>query len=471
MNPAPLLNNLLGYGLCRAWIIEHMAFARQAHIYPENYAVLVLYGALALAGLLCVLFPHAKQRSSTNVRTLSIILAAVGFLGTGAVIIGGLGQSIWYFFVGEILVGLCGGFFEVKWYLLFVRLATKRSYLNLLLAILVASACGLICSFIPVSAFYITSLLLLGASAFLYSRTSDQPNMSSESRDVIETKPDKTNMGSMRRLIVTCFLYCTAHMCATTLGYNSLDANVIYQARLFANFMTVAILLVHFLVSQRTATSSLIKTIVPLTALGLFIQASGIESVRPIALVVLCVSNKLFDIFVLIRIIELAKDGPVMPHRCFGALVFAKNFASVVGSIVCLAILDLVDQGAFDLTTLAFILVMLVTVALLWVVPEKPELPTAIGETATAEPSHNLLDIAAEAGLTPRETDVFLLLSRGKNRASIADALCISRSTVHAHTIKIYQKLGIHDQQELILLAEQADTPSAPYGEIYQNTR
>lgn len=61
-----------------------------------------------------------------------------------------------------------------------------------------------------------------------------------------------------------------------------------------------------------------------------------------------------------------------------------------------------------------------------------------------------LLNLARERKLTSREIDVLLLLVRGKNRATIAEELCISQNTVHTHIMHVYQKLDVHDQQELI---------------------
>lgn len=62
--------------------------------------------------------------------------------------------------------------------------------------------------------------------------------------------------------------------------------------------------------------------------------------------------------------------------------------------------------------------------------------------------------IAQEGELSPRESEVFLLLARGRNREHIEEQLVISRNTVKAHVKHIYSKLGIHSQQELIDLIE-----------------
>lgn len=64
--------------------------------------------------------------------------------------------------------------------------------------------------------------------------------------------------------------------------------------------------------------------------------------------------------------------------------------------------------------------------------------------------------LSAKHGLTPRETEVFALLARGRNGQAIMDKLVISRNTMKSHCRRIYAKLGVHSQQELIDLVEDA---------------
>lgn len=70
---------------------------------------------------------------------------------------------------------------------------------------------------------------------------------------------------------------------------------------------------------------------------------------------------------------------------------------------------------------------------------------------AGTEGIERLADLAQQAwGLTPRERAVLPGLARGRSIAWVADALTLSRNTVHTHVRNIYQKAGVHSQQELI---------------------
>lgn len=66
-----------------------------------------------------------------------------------------------------------------------------------------------------------------------------------------------------------------------------------------------------------------------------------------------------------------------------------------------------------------------------------------------------------EYGLTQREAEMLEQLARGNNPAHIQEALSISRNTVKYHCKNIYDKLGVHSQQEVIDLLSAEDAGGA----------
>lgn len=62
--------------------------------------------------------------------------------------------------------------------------------------------------------------------------------------------------------------------------------------------------------------------------------------------------------------------------------------------------------------------------------------------------------IARAYGLSPRESEVFRLLAKGRNAEYISQELCIARPTTKTHIQHIYQKLTINSHQELIDLID-----------------
>ena len=94
---------------------------------------------------------------------------------------------------------------------------------------------------------------------------------------------------------------------------------------------------------------------------------------------------------------------------------------------------------------------------------ELPQKPFAPIKAQTSTTSHmefdaicdgeteRALEVIAQARqLTPREIEVFRLLSLGRDIATIENDLCISRNTAKMHIRHVYQKLEVHSKQELI---------------------
>ena len=73
----------------------------------------------------------------------------------------------------------------------------------------------------------------------------------------------------------------------------------------------------------------------------------------------------------------------------------------------------------------------------------------AMGRDGTPSPRGGdvvAMESAAAAGLehlTPRQIEVLRLVARGMTNNEIAEALFLSRRTVHAHLRSIFHKLGV----------------------------
>ena len=66
-------------------------------------------------------------------------------------------------------------------------------------------------------------------------------------------------------------------------------------------------------------------------------------------------------------------------------------------------------------------------------------------------------DVGRAQGLSARELEVLVLVCRGRSAPYIAETLYLSENTVKTYRKRIYQKLGVHDKQELIDLMEQQE--------------
>ena len=100
------------------------------------------------------------------------------------------------------------------------------------------------------------------------------------------------------------------------------------------------------------------------------------------------------------------------------------------------------------LATYAFVVVALCAV---WFVPSRKD--AASGEVAAPlvqTVSDTCLELAGRYALSPRETEVFMLLAQGRTCSFVQEELVLAESTVKTHMSHIYAKLGVSGRQEMM---------------------
>ena len=182
-------------------------------------------------------------------------------------------------------------------------------------------------------------------------------------------------------------------------------------------------------------------------------------------------SAQLFAMYVLVYL-GYSLLGPTMWLLALGyARMCRAQVATVLGSVFgCkfmglfvgfevaggLQAAGLEPQGPSIVTMVTLVCIAVVSAAYLLVFPERELLslsPLLFGMSSESL-DMRCAQIAAERGLTPRETEVFTLLARGRDVGYICEELYIARNTANVHRKSIYTKLGIHSQQDLLSLVE-----------------
>ena len=133
------------------------------------------------------------------------------------------------------------------------------------------------------------------------------------------------------------------------------------------------------------------------------------------------------------------------------------EFLASVSGVVNYAMLS---TPALGLVVLLAVFITFAPVAPLATVPE----PETEAEPERHEQGHwraRCAAVAREAGLSARETEVFMLLAKGRGIEHIQNKLYISGHTVKTHTYNIYKKMGISSREELLDAIETADPGDA----------
>lgn len=465
---------LLGLGVCQAWIVSHLFFTHTiVSTYGDPYTF-VLYAALFLTAIVIT----ARSRRADEILhsscflTYPLVLALLGCVGSALAIMGSSLGSEAYVFVGLALVGLCGAFFEVSWGRFYTELPSSHVWFNTILSMLLAAFLSLAVSVLPSRFFFpasVLQLVFMATAMILVARRTDNAGYDLEANDFMQmARSDDKTGAALARFFAVCFIYPLIHMCAVSISYAHLDPVGVSDARTLASVSVSVVLLVAFLVVRMTDVMILFKLVLPVTALGLLVQMLLPTELSLVATFIVCGGNKLFSIMSFILLVEYLRVTRTVTVKPFALLVAAKNGGLLVGSIISALVMMLLEANGLDHTTLVSALVILLIVCFFWIFSEKvlyvPMQRTfndngSSGVDASRDEHMttlmgNAASLASANGLTPRETEVLMLLARGKNRAVIMEELGISRGTAHAHITHVYQKLDVHGQQELIKLVE-----------------
>jgi DNA-binding CsgD family transcriptional regulator/uncharacterized membrane protein YagU involved in acid resistance len=84
----------------------------------------------------------------------------------------------------------------------------------------------------------------------------------------------------------------------------------------------------------------------------------------------------------------------------------------------------------------------------------EPDIALITAEGRTGDFDEKCAHIAYRYRLSERETQVLVLIAKGRDITWIKDHLCLSKSTVSTHRQHVYEKLDIHTRQELIDMIE-----------------
>ena len=81
----------------------------------------------------------------------------------------------------------------------------------------------------------------------------------------------------------------------------------------------------------------------------------------------------------------------------------------------------------------------------------------ALEKAAESPSSEGVVAVAGAFDLSPIDTEVITLFSKGRSAARIQEELFISKGTVSTHLRHIYQKMDVHSKQELLDVIEDRD--------------
>ncbi len=167
--------------------------------------------------------------------------------------------------------------------------------------------------------------------------------------------------------------------------------------------------------------------------------------------------HSLISTSVMYLIIREAHESDLNPYAFMGASVLLIRLASVSGIVGGTVIAGLDLNPSFKTMLVFCIALYLLSIVLLFMLrirkrSEREQRPAASGEPVRGEDAFDAkgTEVTVRHGLTDRESEILLLLARGRSSTYIGEALYLSPNTVRGHIKNIYAKLGVHSKQEII---------------------
>lgn len=216
----------------------------------------------------------------------------------------------------------------------------------------------------------------------------------------------------------------------------------------------------------------------PLMAFGMTIIALFFFDHWYVSILLIGMGYELFDTLTWVLLVALAQNQEQrVPHLVvFGLGTAATMLGMGMGYFAGGLMSEAIARGDFQIPSVGIVCVMALFITAFLVLPEgtfgqltvkrttgkrskegKPDVPVATVNPLEAA-CH---EVASQFHLTPRESEVLLLLARGRTLAIVMRDLHIAKGTAQTHIENVYAKLGVHKQQELIDLVEGSEVPGA----------
>lgn len=424
-------------------------------------SVTLLVVAIAARTMAAGRFVRGAARLATVLGPVGVAaLAAVNALG---VVAGPLSFAAW------APVGMADALLLVGWLDVYRYLGLRRAVVTVCLSSVASLPILLLVNLLQGALAWVgIALLPLGCGLALYAA---QMSGTPEVRSALASPPVQSLrcLARFTRVFVLIGAYGLAFGTMQAFTYTESSAAIPFGLRALAICLGTVLALGVCLAPNASKANGVFRLALPIIACGLLLLPLIGED-RSIAGIIVIVGFRVFDtlsIAILLRITAL-HDLPSTSTFAVGRLA---NSLGTFGGWLVVSVLSravVLDGMALTSASAILLLILLVTSGALLDSGDASEEFGGSG-TSVAGRSQKPVEaprvgrwtrqcalVSAQYGLSPREGEVLRLLAKGRDAAYIATFFVISPHTAKTHIHNVYKKLGIHSQQELIDVVEEA---------------
>ena len=516
VDDAALLNFLivvLGFGLCRAWIVFCLGAPLVFPAASPTHWIYLASGALcaAIVALIC----RAGGSSIALMRRMLFRITPFALLASGILIpLAIRANSELLMICGFVAGGIGAGPLQVLWGDRFSHHSVHfAAFASPAAAIVTASVAALSSSQTSFMGFIVVPLLSFGLLVFHADRTGhpwrelvgkSDPDSSRDSApqsavaepaEAMAAQPTGFRAGSRVPLGVGKLMFSIMTFSLLCRMFDTMNSGedplaFLGGSPIFALVVVgAAFIAIVAKAGDRFNPTFIYRLSLPIMVAGYVAIALLFDSHAAISLLIINVGYEFFDILTWVLFVDASRRRNENALYIFGLGVAFMFCGMALGNAASHIIDALVAGGNLQANVVAMAAILCLVVVAFLVLPEgtvaqlsRREGHAERGEGRTgrsgaasegqAEDSDNASEenghvgatadrlerhcaaVARDFGLTPRESEVIVLLAYGRTLAIIARDLHIAQGTARTHIENIYRKLDVHKQQELIDLVE-----------------
>lgn len=464
---------LAGFGVLLGWhfLILYFSFPKTGGMFPAEFIFVrqvVLNASLCIGfGVFGMLMRNMPQRDMIHSHTAAYISMALGAVGSSTLVVGSAAGIIWSI-LAVILIGTSEAVLMLFWLRFYTETSQNYSGMSLSVSAVLAS---LICFFtyhltFEVSVFVIITLPF-ASGLLLITMTEGIPLRSNDPVGAGISDWDSARKPYWK---ATAQLMAMALFFGMVQGCSSPDRTLMPAADpvtvLGAGVAGIVLFVLYSRSRHAPDLGPVISTSLLMYVAGMLLLPFRAAFLSQVAAFFIMTGFIFYFILTLIFIIDLCRTFDLNATKSVGinqALEYAMFAVGVIAGNALWARFGESDLLPFAISSVAVFSLCAIVVYLTTDRPPweaayyKPKhiLETKGEDSPEDEPEElNEIDLAAlvseRFSLTPRETEVFALLSKGRNAEFIQKTLYISNHTVKTHIYNIYRKMGVHSLQELL---------------------
>ncbi len=452
---------MFGLSLCQLWI-SLCFFLPQIFPEKDNCDVYSLSLIMTMISLIPAFIWTKKCENLLTKKRSAVALALIASIGSLIVPFADNstypGIILQYF--AAFLTGFAAGWFFMMWYQVYCH---TNDLTGFVLSIMISSVLLYIFSvvgFTPESNPWITVII---TCALPFASIICMRNLKLES-DYISTYelPHISDEAFKPLLVVCCSIFVVSFVSEFTRNFylNGTDL-IFYSGSINLVLLILKIIssgfIIGIILSKSNYVSAIFKSAFILAMVAVLFMPYA-ENISNLFYGITNFSAFLFKSIVLMICFNYCRHFRIAPLLVFALMRIVFSFDLLAGYYTYLLMFCFIPFSAnvFGIMSVLFGIAIMFTY--LFVFTKKNTLGSAYGqnvEECALDTLKQRCDYLASLGaLTPRESEILLLIAKGRSTPRIQDELNVSANTVNTHTSHIYSKLKVHSRQELHDLIE-----------------